>query len=101
MQLEGADPSLLVAKQHDLLAQQFHLLRQVTNLVRGAGGLPISAQQLTHRAARLNTGQLVVRRRCLSSIRRFHHLPPVLPIKNASSGRLPLSTTVTAQLESE
>src|SRR2546425_9450438 len=79
MWLEGADPALLIAEQHDLFAQQLSLLWQISQLVRGADRLPISSQQLTHRAPRLDACQFEVWLRCLPSIRRFHHCLPRIP----------------------
>src|SRR5437763_12438974 len=76
MRVERADPALLVPEDDDLLAQQLFLARQILQLFREADRLPIAAQQLAHRAARLDTGQLVIRWRGLPSISRFHRLSP-------------------------
>src|SRR4051812_7917408 len=53
MRLERADPALLVAEEDDFLAQQLLLPRQILQLLGQADRLPIAAQQLAHRAARL------------------------------------------------
>ena len=73
MRLERSYTPLLVAEDDELLAEQFHLLRQIAELFRGADRLPVAAQEFTHRASRLDAGQLIVRWRCLPSVGRFHH----------------------------
>src|SRR5690348_7454540 len=79
MRFESSDAALFVTKDHQLLAEQLHLLRQILKLVRGAHRLPIPAQQFTHRASLLDAGQLIVWWRCLPSVGRFSSLPPMLP----------------------
>src|ERR1700731_157441 len=79
MRVERANPALLVAEDDDFLAEQLLLPRQVLQLVGEAHRLPIAPQQLAHRAARLDAGQLVIRWRNLPSISRFHRSPPCLP----------------------
>src|SRR3981189_2937384 len=76
MRVERADPPLLVAEDDDLLAEELFLPRQIAQLLGQADRLPIAAQQLAHRAARLDAGQFVIRGWCLPSIRRFHRSPP-------------------------
>src|SRR5205823_14566600 len=76
MRIERADPALLVAKDDDLLAEQLLLPRQVLQLLGQTDRLPITAQEFAHRAARLDAGQLVIRRWDLPSISRFHRTPP-------------------------
>src|SRR4051794_34525791 len=76
MRLERADPALAVAEHDDLLAEHLFLARQVRELVREADRLPVAAQQLAHRAARLDAGQFIIGGRDLSSIGRFHRVPP-------------------------
>ncbi len=77
MRVEGADPPLPVAEHDDLLAQQLFLPRKVAQFVRCADRLPVAAHQLAHRAARLDAGQLVIGRRGLPSVCRFHRVPPL------------------------
>src|SRR5205085_12278716 len=79
MRVERADSALLVAEQDDLLAEQLFLARQIFQLLGEADRLPITAQEFAHRAARLDTGQLVIGWRGLPSISRFHRLPPSAP----------------------
>src|SRR5438270_3585146 len=76
MRVERADSALLVAEQDDLLAEQLFLARQIFQLLGEADRLPITTQEFAHRAARLDTGQLVIGWRGLPSISRFHRLPP-------------------------
>src|SRR6202022_2598960 len=76
MRFEGSDAALFVTKDHQLLAEQLHLLWQIVELVRGAHRLPIATQEFTHRASWLDAGQLVVRWRRLPSVSRFHHCLP-------------------------
>jgi hypothetical protein len=68
MRLQRADPAFLVAKDDDFLAEQLDLPGEVADLVRRADRLPIAAQQLAHRAARLDAGELIVRRGGLPSV---------------------------------
>src|SRR5215472_5714549 len=75
MRIERADATLLVAEQHDLLAEELFFPRQVLQLFGEAGGLPIPAQEFAHRATRLDGRQLVIGRRNLASISRFHRMP--------------------------
>src|SRR5437764_10196756 len=76
MRVERADPALLVAEQNDLLAEELFLARQVLQLLGQTRGLPIAAQELAHRAARLDGGQLVIGGWDLTSISRLHRLSP-------------------------
>ena len=76
MRVEGADPPLLVAEHDNLLAQKLFLPRKVAQFVGSADRLPVAPHQLAHRAARLDAGKLVIGRQGLSSIRRFHRIPP-------------------------
>jgi hypothetical protein len=62
MRLERADAALLVAKDDQLFAKDFDLLRQIGKLVGGADRLPITAQQFPHRTARFDDGEVVGRR---------------------------------------
>ena len=73
MRLKGTDASLLVTEYHGLLAEQLYLLRQIAELIRLADWLPIAAQEFTHWASLLDSGQLVIRWRGLPSVGRFHH----------------------------
>src|SRR5204863_9418479 len=77
MRLERADPALLVAEQDDLLAEELFLARQIFQLLGEADRLPVAAEEFTHRAPRLDAGQLVIGWRGLPSISRFHRLPPI------------------------
>src|SRR2546423_1695640 len=76
MRVERADPALLVAKEDDLLAEELFLPRQIAQLLGQADRLPIAAQEFAHRAARLDAGQLVIGGWDLTSISRFHRMPP-------------------------
>src|SRR5258708_3175012 len=77
MRVEGADPALPVAEHDDLLAEELHLFRQIGKLVREADRLPVAAQEFAHRAAPFDAGQLVIGRRGLATIGRFHRTPPL------------------------
>src|SRR5947207_3174676 len=77
MRVECADPALLVAEQNDLLAEELLLARQIFQLLGEADRLPVAAEELAHRAARLDAGQPVIGWRGLPSISRFHRLPPL------------------------
>src|SRR5712691_8243946 len=76
MRVEGADAPSLVAEEDDLLAQELLLARQVLQLVRGTGRLPVAAQEFAHRAAGIDAGQLVIGWRRLSAMGCFHRLLP-------------------------
>src|SRR5437868_14235883 len=76
MRVERADPALLVAEDDDLLPEELFLARQIFQFLGEADRLPITAQEFAHRAAQLDTGQLVIGWRGLPSISRFHRLPP-------------------------
>src|SRR5438552_7818495 len=86
MRLERADPALLVAEQDDLLAEELLLARQIFQLLGEAHRLPITAQEIAHRAARLDAGQLIIGWRGLPSISRFPRLS--LPRRNAPAVRM-------------
>src|SRR6266550_2979245 len=93
MRVERADPALLVAEDDDLLAEELFLPRQIAQLLGQADRLPIAPQQLPHRAARLDAGQLVIGGWCLPSVSRFHRLSPSETVdRNANAGRAPVST---------
>src|SRR6516164_10387256 len=74
---ERTAPALISAEHDDLLAQQLLLARKVAQLVGRADRLPISPQQLAHRASRLDAGQLVIGGGGLPSVGRFHRVPPL------------------------
>src|ERR1700730_5862019 len=85
MRLKDSDAALFVTKDHQLLAEQLHLLWQIVELVRGAHRLPIATQEFTHRASWLDAGQLVVRWRYLPSVSRFHHCLPCTSLGRSST----------------
>src|SRR5207237_10227052 len=87
--------ALLVAEHDDLLAQKLLLAGQVTQLVRGAGRLPVAAHQFAHRAALLDAGEFVIGRRRLPSIGRFHGLPPARIVTD--DGAMQAPTTLACQ----
>jgi hypothetical protein len=60
MRIERTDATLLVAEDHQLLAEQLNFLRQIPQFIRRAGRLPIPPQEFSHRAPRLDAGQLIV-----------------------------------------
>ena len=89
MRLQRADLPRLVAEQDDLLAQELFLARQVLQFIRGAHRLPVAAQQFTHRAARLDAGQLGSGWRGLLSVGRLHHVSQLSPaprLRDAGAG---------------
>jgi hypothetical protein len=59
-QREDADPSLIVAENHKIFAQQAAANRPALELAAEADRVPVSAHHFAARRARPNAGQLLI-----------------------------------------
>ncbi|MET4846494.1 hypothetical protein ABIF62_006989 [Bradyrhizobium japonicum] len=66
--VQQAGAAMLVAEQHQILAERTHLLRRVGGVADQPDRMPVAAQQFSHRRAAHDRGELGTRMRRLHRI---------------------------------